>query len=758
MSQSGITGISSGMLPPGVLVTITGNDGVPETAIGNNFNLLTAHSTVKFLGSAATETLDFGQNNLILGSSPPIAGAIQSVGIGSSALNALTSGSENTSVGYFSLVSATTSPGNSAFGNSTLGALVGGSGLNSAFGISALGTLISGTRNSALGNSSGTGITTGNYGLFLGQGAGNSYTSSESSNILLMNAGVIGESNVMRLGTTGSGNGQVSQAFVAGTTGVTVAASAPVGVASTGQFSSLGFGTSGQFFISNGNGVSPTFQSAGALVGSTITGDTGGALAPSSGNWNLKGDTNTIKVTGSGSTETFGLQTQVLQPSGTAAAPSYSFQGSAAIGMFSSAGNTLAFAANGTNLLELQGNGTLHPKGPVLLESGLGYNITEPAGSTTTTVNDGFIGVNTAAARTITLVASPDFGQIYRIQDITGSGATNNITIAGNGKLINGASTFTINTNYGAAELVYDGTAWYSTVSIATSASTLITTYDTAASPATWTKNPRTVFIEVFGWAGGSGGGSGRKGTSTASSGGGGGGSGGSFYFFGPATSFGPTESVIIGSGGTGGAAQSTDLTNGISGNVGTLTSFGVMKCLTGTVGAGGSTTTGNGGTPGTFISPLSANLTGGGIPAGSGSNNGGGNASTLASNALMRSTPGGGGAGYDLITPRQGGSGGAIQDITPASIVTGGTGGLEGGTINGGNGNVPLTTGGPLTGGTGGGGGGGPSAGTTVGNGGNGAIPGGGGGGGSGGISGTTSSGAGGNGANGRVIVIEHF
>lgn len=446
---------------------------------------------------------------------------------------------------------------------------------------------------------------------------------------------------------------------------------------------------------------------------------------------------------------------QLQSADGDVGTPTYSFLNSPTTGMYSSAPNTLNFGANDTNLLELQGNGTLHPKGPVLLESGLGYNVTLPAGSTTTTVNDGFIGVDTSVARTITLVASPDFGQLYRIQDITGSGGTNNITIAGNGKLINGVSSLIIDTNFGSAELVYDGVAWFSTISTATSASTLITTYDTAASPATWTKNPRTKYVEAFGWAGGSGGASGRKGISTASGGGSGGAAGGTFYMFCPASFLGPTETVIIGSGGSGGAAQGTDLTNGNPGIVGTLTKFGNVTCLPGTPGAGGSTGTAAAQTAGSLVTPISQVV---GAQSGTGNATSPASGASIVGNAWIRATGGGGGAGYDLVTPRTGGSAGSIDDISSNVIVAGGSGGVESGTINGGNGNPPLSSGGTFCAGTGGGGGGGPSVGTTPGNGGNGAVPGGGGGGGSGGISGTSSSGAGGNGANGRVIVIEYF
>jgi len=61
---------------------------------------------------------------------------------------------------------------------------------------------------------------------------------------------------------------------------------------------------------------------------------------------------------------------------------------------------------------------------------------------------------------TFTLPAAPATGQAYKIKD-NGNGLTNNITIDGNGNNIDGASTATINTNYGAFEIVFDGTEWW---------------------------------------------------------------------------------------------------------------------------------------------------------------------------------------------------------------------------------------------------------------------------------------------------------
>ena len=66
--------------------------------------------------------------------------------------------------------------------------------------------------------------------------------------------------------------------------------------------------------------------------------------------------------------------------------------------------------------------------------------------------------VDTAAARTLTLPASPTLGQEIIIFDATGSAGTNNITIACNGSNINSvADNAIIDVDKAAAVLIYTG-------------------------------------------------------------------------------------------------------------------------------------------------------------------------------------------------------------------------------------------------------------------------------------------------------------
>ena len=69
---------------------------------------------------------------------------------------------------------------------------------------------------------------------------------------------------------------------------------------------------------------------------------------------------------------------------------------------------------------------------------------------------------STGAPFTIFLPVTPINGQAFKIKNSTATALGNNITINGNGKNIDGSPNATINTDYGALELMYNGTAWFS--------------------------------------------------------------------------------------------------------------------------------------------------------------------------------------------------------------------------------------------------------------------------------------------------------
>jgi len=91
------------------------------------------------------------------------------------------------------------------------------------------------------------------------------------------------------------------------------------------------------------------------------------------------------------------------------------------------------------------------------------YNYLEVSGSTTLTENSPYvIFVNSTTPVTITLPLSPLNGQVLKIKDISGNALSNNITINGNGRNIDGSLNVVINTDYGAFELIYNNSNWFS--------------------------------------------------------------------------------------------------------------------------------------------------------------------------------------------------------------------------------------------------------------------------------------------------------
>lgn len=83
--------------------------------------------------------------------------------------------------------------------------------------------------------------------------------------------------------------------------------------------------------------------------------------------------------------------------------------------------------------------------------------------STPFLVVDGYYAMlvdTSVSAMTIVLPLIPTRGDVYQVKDKTGNAGANNITISGNGINIDGAPTYPINTNYGKATFVFNGTAW----------------------------------------------------------------------------------------------------------------------------------------------------------------------------------------------------------------------------------------------------------------------------------------------------------
>ena len=158
--------------------------------------------------------------------------------VGVEALNANTSGGLNTAVGFDALLHCT-----EGFNNTALGS-------------NALFFLTTGDNNTALGHDAGVNLTTGNNNTALGRSAGANLTTNESNNIDIgFNVGgVAGESNTIRIG-----NNNITDTFIRGISGTTIASGATVLVDSDGH---LGTVTSSERFKEN---IKPMDKASEAL-------------------------------------------------------------------------------------------------------------------------------------------------------------------------------------------------------------------------------------------------------------------------------------------------------------------------------------------------------------------------------------------------------------------------------------------------------------------------------------------------------------
>lgn len=174
-----------------------------------NLDLLVTSSTVGAITqNSATILHTFGTDNIFVGAAAgnlTTSGAGLNTCIGYNSGNALTTGSNNTLIG------------------SNCGRLI-DIGTHNAFIGNGGGSIItSGVRNSGLGYQPLVFLLTGHDNTAIGYQAGINYVAAESDNVLISNDGTLGDNNIIRIGTAGSGNGQQNKCFIAGITGVTPA-------------------------------------------------------------------------------------------------------------------------------------------------------------------------------------------------------------------------------------------------------------------------------------------------------------------------------------------------------------------------------------------------------------------------------------------------------------------------------------------------------------------------------------------------------
>lgn len=251
---------------------------------------------------------------------------------------------------------------------------------------------------------------------------------------VLVGAGTSTVTNVVPSATSGvplisngaSADPSFGTAVVAGggTGSTSFTAYAPVcgGTTSTNplQSASTGLSTSGFVLTSNGASALPSFQSvsaSGAIT--TITGNTGGAESPSSGNFNIVG-TGSITVAGSANTETVQLtgltNHSLLVGAGTATITNLgaATNGQLPIGS-TGADPVLATITASTGVSITNGAGSI-----TIAATGAGMATVEVTGTSQSMAVDTFYIANNAGLVTLTLPTTSALGSVI---EIAGKGA-----------------------------------------------------------------------------------------------------------------------------------------------------------------------------------------------------------------------------------------------------------------------------------------------------------------------------------------------
>jgi hypothetical protein len=264
----------------GNVVITAGNLTLPNTNAAGTEGEITFGGN-RFVSNYGTENTFVGEGsgNTTL----TVLSARYNTAVGYGAFAAVTAAAGNVAVGYRALAANTSVGNNTAIGSDALHNLVNGGG-NTAIGIGAFSNLASGVDNIGISNNQYT--------------AGTAYNGAESHNILIANVGVNGESNKLRIGTTGSGAGQQNKCFIAGTTGVTpdTADAKLMIMDSLGQMGTLGAATNGQIAIGS-TGANPVLAAITAGAGIGITNGAGSITIDATGSSLLPWSAQTVNMT-----------------------------------------------------------------------------------------------------------------------------------------------------------------------------------------------------------------------------------------------------------------------------------------------------------------------------------------------------------------------------------------------------------------------------------------------------------------------------
>jgi fibronectin-binding autotransporter adhesin len=383
-----------------------------------NTATLNAGSSVSFSAPGSSNIVqlnvtDARQNTIIgQGSGNLTLTGLTNTLLGFNCATALTSGSDNTLIGQYvgSALTGTGSPYAAAY-------------------------------NVMIGNNTGAALVTGSNNTFLGQLAGASYNGAESYNICIgaSTVGVIGESNVLRIGSGNGGAAALTQSFIDGIYGITPATSdgIPVFIGSAGQ---LGTGGTGLVTTITGD-TGPAQSLAVTLTGGSTGASFGGAggtitmrfagITANGGTVSLATDatTSTINVgTGAGvKTSTFGsansTSTTTIQ------------SGSGGTTLRSGTGTTSIANDNTTSAINI---GTGSGSKTIIIGN--------TAHATPVTINSGSTGITlNANSAPINMITGGGGGGIFSVNT---SGGTVNISADANANTVNigtGAAAKSVN-------------------------------------------------------------------------------------------------------------------------------------------------------------------------------------------------------------------------------------------------------------------------------------------------------------------------
>jgi len=282
-----------------------GNNGAWSQLVAVGANALasiTGEQRATAIGWGALSSTQSNGDNTALGFQALLSlnGGDQNTAVGSNALASSVSDNNNAAFGWNSLLACAGGSQNTAIGTQTQQGQINGTG-NTALGFESLFTATSGDYNTALGTGALYSVATGSYNAGVGYFAGINYNAAESNNIMINNPGVVAESNVLRVGAgTGTGQQQLSTAYISGINGNTVANTQLVTINSaTDQLgtTSLGpvvFNWSDQavsFNAAVGNGYFITAALTATLPGSPSEGDTISFIADTAGSFVIQANT-----------------------------------------------------------------------------------------------------------------------------------------------------------------------------------------------------------------------------------------------------------------------------------------------------------------------------------------------------------------------------------------------------------------------------------------------------------------------------------